>query len=63
MSVLSEWANRQNIWVDKKEWEDSIALGKGKPVLVPSDPERIYTNQGTLVSWEVFLWQSQYIRS
>mmetsp|Transcript_13140 Transcript_13140/g.21479 ORF Transcript_13140/g.21479 Transcript_13140/m.21479 type:complete len:171 (-) Transcript_13140:46-558(-) len=51
----SEWAKRQNMWVDRKEWKDWISMGEGKPSLVPSDPERFYTNQGTWVSWEDFL--------
>ena len=51
----SEWACRQNMWNDRKEWMEWIAMGEEKPSLVPSDPERHYRTQGTWISWHDFL--------
>lgn len=53
--MYSEWAKMQNMWLNRAEWYEWIAMGEGKPSLVPSDPERYYSNQGTWISWDDFL--------
>ena len=51
----SIWAKDQNMWATKEDWEEWIAMGEGKPSIVPSDPERHYSMCGTWISWEDFL--------
>ena len=51
----STWAKAQNMWATKEEWVEWIAMGEGKPSIVPSDPERHYSMCGTWISWEDFL--------
>jgi len=49
------WVQAQNMWTSKEEWVSSIEMGEGKPSLVPSDPEIVYKDRGTWVSWDDFL--------
>lgn len=54
-NMCSAWAQNQNMWSNRKEWMTWTSMGEDKPSLVPSDPARIYSKQGTWVSWEDFL--------
>lgn len=45
----------ENLCSTKKEWEEFINTSEKRNCLIPSDPESVYSKQGTWVSWEDFL--------
>lgn len=39
----------------KEEWEEWLELGEGRTPYVPSDPESVYSRQGSWIGWRAFL--------
>lgn len=53
--MCREWAISQNMWTTQEEWDEWISMGEKNASIVPSDPELVYTQKGTWISWDDFL--------
>eukprot|EP00560_Eucampia_antarctica_P003121 CAMPEP_0197834864 /NCGR_PEP_ID=MMETSP1437-20131217/23994_1 /TAXON_ID=49252 ORGANISM="Eucampia antarctica, Strain CCMP1452" /NCGR_SAMPLE_ID=MMETSP1437 /ASSEMBLY_ACC=CAM_ASM_001096 /LENGTH=51 /DNA_ID=CAMNT_0043439887 /DNA_START=183 /DNA_END=338 /DNA_ORIENTATION=+ len=42
------------MWETKEEWDDWINQGEKRNRWIPSDPEKVYREHGTWISWDDF---------
>lgn len=54
-NLCKKTVQSENMWKTKQEWKDWISQGEKRNRWIPSDPEAVYRELGTWISWNDFL--------
>mmetsp|Transcript_8609 Transcript_8609/g.8177 ORF Transcript_8609/g.8177 Transcript_8609/m.8177 type:complete len:86 (-) Transcript_8609:204-461(-) len=54
VDLCKKTVQAENMWETKEEWDDWINQGEKRNRWIPSDPEKVYREHGTWISWDDF---------